>query len=354
MTRSIPVLTSAAHAEGFVNAQHDFDGILRRVPILLRHNGAYYPSLALGAMLLSSRERSIRIVNDSSETALVWANHRIPLDRRGNLLLCFRGKENPFPYISSKAVLSGKLKPGSLQGKIALVGVMANGLGDFHVVPSGQSLNGLEVNATIIDDILSGTFISRPAWARGAELFAVLFLGVLSAWLLSRKGLTVSLLTVAAGTGGCYWAGRYLLLSKGLYLSPLLPMLTSVAITTVMGLLKYGIEARKVRQRNHDLIDAQDAIIISMSVLAEARDNETGGHIFRTQRYVETIARQLSTLPGRCGLDETATQLIAKSAPLHDIGKVGIPDHILNKPGRLTEEEFAVMKTHAVIGARAL
>jgi adenylate cyclase len=123
---------------------------------------------------------------------------------------------------------------------------------------------------------------------------------------------------------------------------------------TILSLMKYGIEARKVLQRNRDLIEAQDAILISMSALVEARDEETGGHIVRTKYYVETLARHLATLPSYRDLDEISIDLLAKSAQLHDIGKVGIPDHILHKPGPLTEEEFAIIKTHTLIGARAL
>jgi response regulator RpfG family c-di-GMP phosphodiesterase len=79
-----------------------------------------------------------------------------------------------------------------------------------------------------------------------------------------------------------------------------------------------------------------------------------GGHVQRTQHYVETLARHLATLPHYHDLDEASIDLIAKSAPLHDIGKVGIPDSILHKPGRLTAAEFSVMKTHTLIGAAAI
>jgi adenylate cyclase len=91
-----------------------------------------------------------------------------------------------------------------------------------------------------------------------------------------------------------------------------------------------------------------------MSVLTATRDKETGGHILRTRRYVEILARQIAALPAYSELDENAIELLAKSAPLHDIGKVGIPDSILNKPGKLTSEEYEVMKQHTVIGAEAL
>lgn len=354
MLRSTPALTAAASAEGFTNAQHDVDGVLRRVPLLLLYQGKLSPSLALVAILQASPDRRLRIINEGSEKVLVWGNHHIPVDRQGNLMIDFRGGKKSFPYLSAKEVLRGAPAAGSMRGKIVVVGVWARGLGDSHQVPSGQSLHGLEVHATIIDNILSGTFVSRPDWARGAELFAILLLGVLSTWLLSRSGFILSMLTVAAGTGGCYLAARELLLSEGTFVSPLLPMITPVVVMTVLSLLKYGIEARKVLQRNRDLIEAQDAIIISMSALAEARDNDMGGHILRTRYYVEILARQLATLPHYRDLGDTTIDLLAKSAPLHDIGKVGIPDHILYKQTPLSEEESAIMKTHPLIGARAL
>jgi adenylate cyclase len=139
-----------------------------------------------------------------------------------------------------------------------------------------------------------------------------------------------------------------------MFLSPLLPMAAPLIVMTALSLLKYGIEVRKVRQRNRDLVDAQDTIIISMSTLTEARDRESGQHILRTQHYVEVLARQLATLPRYAALDEASIELLAKSAPLHDIGKVGIPDYILRKPGALTAEEYDIMKTHTLIGSQAL
>ena len=353
MIRGIAALTAAAGAEGFTNAQHDLDGVLRRVPLLLRYKGEYCPSLALAAALLASSERSLRIARDASDAVLIRGDRRILLDRQGNALIDFR-KRNTFPYFPAKTILGGNPPEGSLRGKICLIGAWAKGLGDSHQVPFGRSLNGVEVHATILDNILSGTFISRPPWARGAELFALLLAGTLSTWLLSHPGFVLSLVTVVAMSGGSYWVGRELLLSRGMFISPLLPMATPVIVMTALSLLKYGIEARKVRQRNVELLQAQDTIIVSMSALTEARDHESGRHILRTQRYVEVLARQLATLPRYAYLDEASIELLAKSAPLHDIGKVGIPDYILRKPGSLSAEEYAIMKTHTLIGAQAL
>lgn len=99
----------------------------------------------------------------------------------------------------------------------------------------------------------------------------------------------------------------------------------------------------------------QDVTIHALARLAETRDNETGNHILRTQEYVRTLARRLQRNPRFTDrIDDRLVALLAKSAPLHDIGKVGIPDRILLKPARLDAEEWAIMKTHAQLGADAL
>ena len=89
--------------------------------------------------------------------------------------------------------------------------------------------------------------------------------------------------------------------------------------------------------------------------MAEYRDNETGGHIMRTQHFVRILAEHLAAHPKfRESLDEEMIDLLFKSTPLHDIGKVGVPDNILLKPGALTDDEFAVMKKHPIYGGDAL
>lgn len=99
----------------------------------------------------------------------------------------------------------------------------------------------------------------------------------------------------------------------------------------------------------------QDVAILAMASLAETRDNETGSHIRRTQTYIKALAEQLSLRPAWAGtLTTEHIELLYKSAPLHDIGKVGIPDRILLKPGPLTAEEFAMMKQHTTLGYEAI
>lgn len=99
----------------------------------------------------------------------------------------------------------------------------------------------------------------------------------------------------------------------------------------------------------------KEATILALSSLAETRDNETGNHIRRTQKYMRVLAVALQGNQ-RFGnfLSEENIELLYKLAPLHDVGKVGIPDRILHKPGKLTVEEFEIMKTHTTLGGNAI
>ena len=113
---------------------------------------------------------------------------------------------------------------------------------------------------------------------------------------------------------------------------------------------------RDLEARTLELQHSQDLTIFALGSIAETRDNETCNHIYRTSAYVEVMARHLAVRASR--RHETVAmrdwEMIWKSAPLHDIGKVGIPDNILLKPGKLTTEEFEVMKRHTVLGRDAI
>lgn len=108
----------------------------------------------------------------------------------------------------------------------------------------------------------------------------------------------------------------------------------------------------EVKKRTAEIEAIQDVTILAMASLAETRDNETGNHILRTQHYVKLLSEKLRFHPRFAHFldDDKILDMIFKSAPLHDIGKVGIPDKILLKPGKFEPDEFEIMKTHAAIG----
>lgn len=151
------------------------------------------------------------------------------------------------------------------------------------------------------------------------------------------------------------------------------PFVSSVVLARVRNHLELAQARQRLRDRNvelelqveertrellrekQDVIAAQGATITAFCALAEARDNETGNHIRRTQNYVRALAESLRSHPRFfADLNEEIIGLLFKSAPLHDIGKVAIPDAILNKPGPLSAEEWVVMRQHTEFGRDAI
>ena len=123
-------------------------------------------------------------------------------------------------------------------------------------------------------------------------------------------------------------------------------------VAAVRTILSDATEKAKLEQR---LMKNQVGTIMMMAELVESRDGNTGGHIKRTAEYVKIIAQQLfddKKFPEE--IDDKFLNDITTAAPLHDVGKISVSDAILNKPGRLTDEEFAIMKSHAAVGRKLL
>jgi len=114
-------------------------------------------------------------------------------------------------------------------------------------------------------------------------------------------------------------------------------------------------QSEELMRREQEVVASQGATITAFCALAEARDNETGNHIRRTQHYVKALAERLRDHPRFAHeVNDETIQLLFKSAPLHDVGKVAIPDAILLKPAKLTPEEWEIMKRHATYGRDAI
>lgn len=112
---------------------------------------------------------------------------------------------------------------------------------------------------------------------------------------------------------------------------------------------------QEISKRDRQMTAIQDVTILTMASMAETRDSETGNHIRRTQNYVRALAEKLRPNPRFTSfLTDANINTLFKSAPLHDIGKVAIPDRILLKPGKFTPEEFEIMKTHTTLGWEAI
>jgi adenylate cyclase len=352
---NLPVLSRAAGSSGFFNVTPDADGMLRRVPLVIRHKGALYPSLALAVYLRARGGDAVLEAGPEGIEALLLSGRSIALDRRGNLVVNYRGRRNVFTHVSAASVLDGTADPAALSGKIAILGTTAAGLHEIRTTPLEAAQPGAEIHATVIDNLLAADPIALPRWARGLQIFLVVVPGFLMTALLARARAFWGLVAVVPAVGGVWLGAWWLLAGHRVFMSPLMPAATLALVFTLLTSLRYHQADREMRERTRKLALTQDAVIQSLAALAETRHHETGGHIQRTRRYMRILAMRLRNHPRFSGyMDDAAVDLLFRLAPLHDIGKVGVRDHILLKPSPLTPEEFEEMKKHTVYGSETI
>jgi adenylate cyclase len=349
---NLPMLSEAAAAAGFLNAAPDADGILRRVPLVARLDGRVYPSLALAAVAAATRARDmeLRMVNVNASVLMI-DDRTVPLDGRSNLLLRYRGKKRTFPYFSAADVLADQLPAGALRDKIVFVGTTALGTREVVATPLDTLFAGVEVQATVADNLLERDFIHRSPSGTALEALVGLALGLATAALVARSGIAGGLIGVAAGVAALWWGAVWLLSTRGVIVSPLGPTAGALTALAVMTLAKVTVERGRADSASREKTAAQRLMVQALLSLTEVRDAETGRHSRRTQKYARLLAEQLATVPEFRGyLTRDRIDLLSSLAPLHDIGKVGVPDHVLTKPGALTPEELAEMRKHPALG----
>jgi len=356
---SLPALASAAGASGFLNAAPDTDGLLRRAPLVMTLDGRVYPALGLAAVtsIENAREMSLDVAHVNAATLVaspsetVERGWRIPLDGRGNLLLRYRGRKRTFPYVSAADVINGRVAPGTFRDKLVLVGTTALGTREVVSTPLDTLFTGVEVQATIADNLLQRDFIRRPAYGVILDTLAALLLGSIATISITWLGLTRGAL-LAAVLIPLTWIGSVALLTvQGAFLSPLFPTIGLCAVLASTTLASFTLERRRADREGREKLDSKRLMIQTLLSLTEIKDAETGKHSRRTQQYTRILAQELArNRYYTTYLTPERIDLLATLAPLHDIGKVGVPDSVLNKPGKLTPEELVEMRKHPVHG----
>ncbi len=207
---TLPILARAADGSGFLNAVPDADGMLRRLPLLIEHEGRMYPGLGLAAVMAATPARPVVLrVQNVNAASLVLDSGEVPLDGRSNLLLRYRGSSRALPYVTAVDVLEGRAPAAALKDAIVVVGATALGTRDGVSTPFDTVFPGVEVQATVIDNLLRRDFISRPPNAVLVEMTAVLGLAIAATMLVVRFGLSwgsaAGLILLVAAWRGSGW-----------------------------------------------------------------------------------------------------------------------------------------------------
>ena len=195
---NLPELQKMAASGGHFNPINDEDGIMRRVPMLLEHQGAFYEPLSLAMVRLILGSPPVRpvFVQDALEEFQVGP-FKIPVDREWSALVPYRGKQGSFKYYSMVDIINERIDVAELKGKIALVGTTAPGIFDMRATPVEGVYPGVEVHANLIAGILDENLKHQPADVGGMEFFLLLAFGLVMVFLQPRLGFVAGLATMA-------------------------------------------------------------------------------------------------------------------------------------------------------------
>jgi CHASE2 domain-containing sensor protein len=272
----------------------------------------------------------------------------------------YAGPRGTVPTYHFSDLIHGRIDPRKLRGRIVVVGATAPTLQDVHSTPtaSDRLMSGPEIQANAISTARRGLPLrDAPGWT---SLLALLLLGALPALAhLRTRGLRAAAITplaflAFAGVVQTAFASGWIVIAT----YPLLALALGTLSTMTTAFFVERRERRRVdehndvleqrvRERTAQLRETQLEIVQRLSQAAESRDGDTGEHIQRIRRMTHQLALAI-------GLPEDEAELIGHASAMHDVGKIGIPDRVLLKPGKLDAEEWALMQSHTTIGAEIL
>jgi CHASE2 domain-containing sensor protein len=278
----------------------------------------------------------------------------------GGAWIDFRGPPGTVPTVSFSELDRGRVDPALVRGKIVVVGASAPTLQDVHFAPTAahEVMSGPEVQANAIWTALHG--LPLRSVPRAVDLLAIVLLafGPALATLLLRP-LFVALLAAPAAVA--YGIAAQLAFEAGHVVAVAVPLLSLALGTVAMVGVSYLLERRerqriavynevleeRVRERTHELHETQLELIRRLGQAAELRDENTGAHIERMSRLCQRLGLA-------AGMSPAEALTLRHASAMHDIGKIGVPDNILLKPGRLADGERVRMREHTTLGADIL
>jgi adenylate cyclase len=256
-TGNLPLYLANAPTAGHINSSLiDFDGVVRRVPLLLEFDGAYYESLSLAVVrtFLGLRTGALPRVEPElppEHSDLEWlrvGTLDIPVDNAAAALIPFRGGKYSFRYVSLADLVHDRLPEGSLKETIAIVGASAPGLQDLRATPVDAVFPGVEIHANLIAGMLDGELKHKPLYVVGFEVLVLAVAGIALAWLVPRLSALWATLAVAAAAGILVGFNFWVWSDAGHVLPLAASLLMIAAIYTMNMAYGYFVESRSKQQ----------------------------------------------------------------------------------------------------------
>jgi adenylate cyclase len=243
---NLELFTAAAASSGYFTTTSDPDGVVRWMPLMIQGGEELFPPLSvLCAWHYLGKPPLTVEVGRYGVDGVQMGERFIPTDERGQLLINHLGPPQTFPSVSITDILRGKVAGGTFKDKLVLVGATAMGIQDLRTTPLSPVYPGMEVHATIIDNILTQHFLARPRWAKMYDLLAILMLGALVGIALPRLS-PLKGLWVATGLALVYLViARGLFVHAGMWLNLVYPLVALAANYTALTVFAYVTEERE-------------------------------------------------------------------------------------------------------------
>ncbi|HTM60309.1 MAG TPA: adenylate/guanylate cyclase domain-containing protein, partial [Burkholderiales bacterium] len=234
-------LQKSALYAGHINVASDADGIYRRVPLVMIHGDRYFPSsdVQVARAFYADKDFALKLDQYGTES-LKLAGREFPLDVDGQFLVRFRGKPGlAFDTVSVSDILDRKADPALLRDRVVLIGGTAAALGDIRATPFGAASPGVELRASVIENLLDGQLIYRPDWMPLVDVTLMVLIGLMMVWLLPRFGVSGGGLLAAALLSGYVALTMHFFRSEGLWLNIVYPALLIVLLFATATLVSY-------------------------------------------------------------------------------------------------------------------
>jgi adenylate cyclase len=246
---NLDILSDAAASSGYFSLQADHDGVLRWLPLVIQGGEDLFPPLSLlSAWHYLQKPRLTLKVGRHGVDEIQMGERVIPTDARGQLLINYLGPQKTFPHVSVTDILRGSVPAGFFKDRIVLVGATALGTYDLRNTPVSPTYPGVEVHASVIESILTQTFMLRPEWSKLFNLLAIVSLGTLVGAALPRLS-PVKGLGFAAGLAIVYMLmARWLFVTAQVWLNMVYPLLALLSVYIVVTVYFYVTEQRQRKQ----------------------------------------------------------------------------------------------------------
>ncbi len=338
---------------GFVVTNTSVTKVARIYNLAFNYKDNIVPSFGLA--MLNVVEKNVELQEETRFGGLVdtinskFSNHQIKANDKGEVL-SYLYDDSVFRSVSAIDVLKSKHKQDIFAGKFVVLGFTAISLSSPYLSSNDVQTPSLYTHASFLEHVLSDDLLYMPSFAKSlACMLSFLFIVLIAyfnyanhyikAAFICLFGIIASLVVV------CNMLDYGIYVPVGFFLIPTLVLY--VILLFVSTYIFHVAENNYLKQTQN----IRTSIVNSMMKMIESRDSESGKHILRTQFYAQILSRHLSENgPYKKLLDEKMIQYIYEAAPLHDIGKIGVPEDILEKPDKLTDEEMDIVKKHSEIG----